>query len=208
MFDPSILITATLASLLLPLVARLAPALGQKLLDFFFAAQLARLHASFQRQLDAHQRALQRGLETHKAALARQLAEELQRLRHEHARQLADEQADRQRERDLVADQRRQAALAAVRAHGCIVQTLQALDEAEGGMPTARSPQFRRLGLLLSRLDHMLDEACCADASLRLQHEAFMAVYDGSDLREPPVRRRLRVTLQRIDGLLTSAIRP
>ena len=57
-----------------------------------------------------------------------------------------------------------------------------------------------------SRLDHMLDEACCGDAGLRLQHEAFMAVYDGSDLREPPVRRRLRSTLQRIDGLLKGAI--
>jgi hypothetical protein len=206
MFDPSILITATLASLLLPLLARLAPALGQKLLDFFFAAQLARLRAGFQRQLEDHKLALQCDLEAHKAALARQLADDLARVKHEYARKLADHQADTQRERDLVADHRRQAALAAARAHGCIVQTLQALDEADGGMPTARSPEFRRLGMLLSRLDHMLDEACCGDASLRLQHEAFVAVYDGSDLREPPVRRRLRATLQRIDGLLKGAI--
>ena len=206
MFDPSILITATLASLLLPLLAKLAPALGQKLLDFFFGAQLADLNAKFQRQLEDQELTLQRDLEVHKAALARQVAEDLERVKHEYARKLADYQADRQRERDLVADQRRQAALAAARAHGCIVQTLQALDDADGGMPTARSPEFRRLGVLLSRLDHMLDEACCSDASLRLQHEAFMAVYDGSDLREPPVRRRLRTTLQRIDGLLKGAI--
>ena len=206
MFDPSILITATLASLLLPLLAKLAPALGQKLLDFFFAAQLASLTAKFQRQLADHKLALQLELEAHQAALGRQVAEHLERVRHEYARKLADYQADGQRERDLAADQRRQAALAAARAHGCIVQTLQALDDAEGGMPTARSPEFRRLGVLLSRLDHMLDEACCGDAGLRLQHEAFMAVYDGSDLREPPVRRRLRSTLQRIDGLLKGAI--
>jgi hypothetical protein len=206
MFDPAILITAALASLLLPVLAKLAPALGRKLLGFFFAAQLAELNAKFQRQLEEQTLTLRRELDIHKAALARQVAEDLERLKHDYARKLADDQADRQLQRDLAADQRRQAALAAARAHGCIVQTLQALDDADGGMRTARSPEFRRLGVLLSRLDHMLDEACCGDASLRLQHEAFVAVYDGSDLREPPVRQRLRTTLQRIDGRLKGAL--
>ncbi len=206
MFDPSILITATLASLLLPLLAKLVPALGQKLLDFFFAAQLADLNAKFQHQLEDHKLSLQRDLETHKATLTRQVAEDLERVKHEYAKKLGDYQADRQQERELAADHRRQAALAAARAHGCIVQTLQALDDAEDGMPTARSPEFRRLGLLLSRLDHTLDEACCGDAGLRQWREAFMAAYDGSDLREPPVRQRLRAMLQRIDGLLKGAM--
>jgi hypothetical protein len=207
MFDPSILITATLASLALPLIARLVPRVGQKLLDFFFAAQMAELRARFQRQLDDHRLGLQRALEAHKMAMARELAEGLEAVRHEYAKKLGDHQADRQAEREAEAARLRMAAVAAARVHGSIVRALQAMDEAEDGMPAVRSPGFRRMGLLLSRLDHELDEACFDDAGLRQGREAFLAAYDGCDLREQPVRQRIRMTLQRIDGLLRGPLR-
>lgn len=205
MFDPSILITATLASLLLPLIAKLLPSLGQKLLDFFFAAQLAEMQARFQRQLEDHKLGLRRDLETHKTALAREMAEDLEAVKHDYAKKLGDYQAERQAEREAQAERRKLVAMVAARVHGNVVRTLQALDEAEDGTLLSRSADLRRMGVMLGRLDHEFDAACFDDAQLREHIAAFVKAFDGSDLHDAVARRRIRASLRGIEGLLRGA---